>query len=82
MILGAGPRVGRATAEKFANAGYNVAVASRKQALDPAFPWFVFDGSKPERMESLFDEVKNAVGIPSVVIFNSEVSIHVGVHWH
>jgi NAD(P)-dependent dehydrogenase (short-subunit alcohol dehydrogenase family) len=29
LILGSGPRIGASVAEKFANDGYNVAVASR-----------------------------------------------------
>ncbi|KAH8700250.1 putative short-chain dehydrogenases/reductase [Talaromyces proteolyticus] len=71
LIIGAGSRVGQATAEAFANVGYKVAVASRTARLDPKFKHFVFDATKPETVPGLFKEVRKIVGIPSVVIYNA-----------
>ncbi|KAI0525379.1 hypothetical protein F5B22DRAFT_642397 [Xylaria bambusicola] len=72
LIIGAGEAVGRASAEKFAAAGYEVAVASRSQKLDPAkFPFFKFDATDPTQIVSLFEKVHKEVGVPSVVIYNA-----------
>ncbi|KAI1505801.1 putative short chain type dehydrogenase [Biscogniauxia marginata] len=70
LILGAGPNIGQATAETFAAAGFQVAVASRSPKLDPKFRHFVFDASNPETVPALFEQVSSAVGVPSVVIYN------------
>jgi NAD(P)-dependent dehydrogenase (short-subunit alcohol dehydrogenase family) len=70
LIIGAGPRVGKALAEGFADAGYSVAVASRSQQLDPKFKYFQFDGSKPETVPELFEKVTAEVGVPSCVVYN------------
>ncbi|KAI1367488.1 hypothetical protein F5Y08DRAFT_68004 [Xylaria arbuscula] len=72
LIIGVGEAVGRASAEKFAAAGYKVAVASRSQRLDPAkFPFFKFDAAEPTHVASLFEKVSKEVGVPSVVIYNA-----------
>ncbi|KAI0017156.1 putative short chain type dehydrogenase [Xylariomycetidae sp. FL0641] len=70
LILGAGQNLGAATAAAFADAGYTVAVASRTRTLDPRFPHFVFDGTRPETVPAVFEAVAKAVGVPSVVIYN------------
>lgn len=70
LIIGAGPRVGQDAAEAFAAAGYQVAVASRKQNTNPKFPFYPFDATEPEKLPSIFKKVSADVGIPSVVIYN------------
>ncbi|KAJ3568941.1 hypothetical protein NPX13_g6246 [Xylaria arbuscula] len=75
LIIGVGEAVGRASAEKFAAAGYKVAVASRSQRLDPAkFPFFKFDAAEPTHVASLFEKVSKEVGVPSVVIYNGNMT--------
>ncbi|KAI1441552.1 NAD(P)-binding protein [Annulohypoxylon stygium] len=71
LIIGAGPRVGQDAAEAFAAAGYQVAVASRKQNTNPKFPFYPFDATEPEKLPSIFEKVSADVGIPSVVIYNA-----------
>jgi NAD(P)-dependent dehydrogenase (short-subunit alcohol dehydrogenase family) len=71
LIIGAGSRVGQATADAFAAAGYTVAVASRSGNIEPKH--FTFDASKPETVRDLFSEVRRTTGIPSVVIYNGNI---------
>lgn len=70
LIIGAGPNIGQATAEAFANAGYSVAVASRSSKLEPKFSHFPFDAAKPETVRDLFNQVETTLGHPSVVVYN------------
>lgn len=70
LVIGAGPNIGQATAEAFANAGYAVAVASRSSKLGPKFKHFPFDATKPETVRDLFNQVEAALGHPSVVVYN------------
>ncbi|KAI1429616.1 hypothetical protein F5Y12DRAFT_414216 [Xylaria sp. FL1777] len=75
LIIGVGEAVGRASAEKFAAAGYKVAVASRTQRLDSSkFPFFQFDAAEPTHVPALFEKVHKQVGIPEVVIYNAFAS--------
>ncbi|KAI1354911.1 hypothetical protein F5Y01DRAFT_271623 [Xylaria sp. FL0043] len=75
LIIGAGEAIGRATAEKFAAAGYKVAVASRSQRLDPSkFPFFKLDAAEPAQVPALFEKVHKEVGVPEVVIYNAYAS--------
>ncbi|KAH8675382.1 hypothetical protein BX600DRAFT_171303 [Xylariales sp. PMI_506] len=83
LILGAGPRLGSSVASKFAELGYQVAIASRKgvtgtrteqgylsQQADFAEGADVASASIP----ALFDAVAEAFGggaVPSVVIYNA-----------
>lgn len=75
LILGAGPRIGAAVAEKFASKGYKVAIASRKGSgskTAEGFHSFKADFSKPESIPSLFSEVKATFNAaPSVVVYNA-----------
>lgn len=73
LIIGAGSNVGQATAHKFAEAGYSVATASRSGKLESQYKHFTFDASKPETVAGLFEQVRKAVGTPSVVIYNGEI---------
>lgn len=72
LIIGAGQRVGQAVADAFAKAGYNVAVASRSGKVSGDYKHFSFDATKPESAADLFAEVRESVGIPSVVIYNGQ----------
>jgi NAD(P)-dependent dehydrogenase (short-subunit alcohol dehydrogenase family) len=80
LIIGAGSRVGQDTANKFADAGYQVATASRTTKADSKHKHFVFDASKPEDVTGLFDQIRKAVGTPSVVIHNGKVPFTVLSH--
>lgn len=75
LILGAGPRVGVAVAEKFASLGYSVAVVSRKGTgtkNDKGFLSLKADFTEPNSIPALFEEVKSEFKIaPSVVIYNA-----------
>ncbi|KAG4223546.1 hypothetical protein PC116_g27990 [Phytophthora cactorum] len=71
LIIGAGPNIGKASAETFSAAGYQVAVASRTQKLDAKYRYYAFDASKPETVPTLFEKVTADLGAPSVVIYIS-----------
>jgi len=75
LILGSGPRVGAAVAEKFASNGYQVVVSSRSgtgSKTAEGYYSFKADLTKPESIEALFQAVKTQVGAaPSVVIYNA-----------
>jgi NAD(P)-dependent dehydrogenase (short-subunit alcohol dehydrogenase family) len=74
LIIGAGSRVGQDTADKFAESGYQVATASRTNKVESKHKHFLFDASKPEDVTGLFENVRKAVGTPSVVIYNGKGS--------
>lgn len=77
LILGAGPNIGQSVARKFASKGYKVALAARslkegdsteKQLIIPS------DLSKTNDVINAFAKVKEVFGIPSVVVYNGELS--------
>lgn len=77
LILGAGPNIGQSVARKFASKGYKVALAARslkegdsseKQLIIPS------DLSKTDEVVNAFAKVKKVFGIPSVVVYNGEIS--------
>ena len=72
LIIGAGARVGQAVADGFAEAGYQVAVASRSGTSSTGYKHFPLDASDPTKVAGLFSEVRKAVGIPSVVVYNGQ----------
>jgi NAD(P)-dependent dehydrogenase (short-subunit alcohol dehydrogenase family) len=75
LILGAGPRIGAAVAEKFASNGYQVAVASRSGSGTKTAKGFLSlkaDFTKPDSIPALFDAVKTEFHTsPSVVVYNA-----------
>ena len=75
LILGAGPRIGTAVAERFAKDGYKVAIASRSGNGTKNASGFLAlkaDFTKPETISPLFDGVKKEFGaFPSVVVYNA-----------
>jgi NAD(P)-dependent dehydrogenase (short-subunit alcohol dehydrogenase family) len=71
LIIGAGERVGQSVADKFAKAGYKIAVASRSNKVKgDGYKFFPFDATRPETTADLFSKVRKDVGIPSVVVYN------------
>jgi NAD(P)-dependent dehydrogenase (short-subunit alcohol dehydrogenase family) len=75
LILGAGPRIGTAVAEKFASIGYNVAVASRKGTdakTGTGILSLKADFTKPNSIPALFEAVRTEFkAAPSVVVYNA-----------
>lgn len=73
LVIGAGPRLGRSVASKFASNGYKVALAAR--SLPEGFSsdgYFNIkaDLSDPECVPMIFEAVEEAVGLPNIVVFN------------
>lgn len=72
LIIGAGSNIGDATADKFAEDGYKVALASRTNKAQSKHKHFAFDASQPETVQDLFKAVCESVGTPSVVLYNGQ----------
>lgn len=73
LILGAGPRIGTSVAKAFAAKGYKVALTSRKasEANNTANEIHIqCDFADPGTIAKAFSQVKELVGIPSVVVYN------------
>ena len=73
LVLGAGPRIGTSVANAFAAKGYSVALASRKasQANSTANEIHIpTDFADPGTIANAFSQVKEKLGIPSVVVYN------------
>ncbi|KAI1750636.1 hypothetical protein F4782DRAFT_509018 [Xylaria castorea] len=75
LILGAGPRIGSAVAQKFASNGYKVVVASRNgtgSKTPEGYLSLKADFTKPDSVPALFDAVKAEFNSPpSTVIYNA-----------
>ena len=75
LILGAGPRIGAAVAEKFSSNGYQVALAARSGSgakNDKGFLSLKADFSQPDTIPSLFKAVKAEFhSPPNVVVYNA-----------
>ncbi|GAP85630.1 putative short-chain dehydrogenase reductase SDR [Rosellinia necatrix] len=75
LILGSGPRVGAAVAQKFASSGYRVAVTSRKGTGGKTAEGYLSvkaDFTKPESIPAVFAAVRAEFdSAPSVVIYNA-----------
>ena len=79
LILGAGPNIGASLAAKFASYGYKIALVSR--SLKPGtsakgYLNIVGDLSNPDvqHVPSIFKEVEEKLGTPSVVVYNGTTS--------
>lgn len=73
LILGAGARVGKSLAQKFANNGFKVAVASR--SINPELEKIVnasmkADFSIPSSVKDVFTWAKSEIGVPNIVVYN------------
>ncbi|KAI5480110.1 short-chain dehydrogenase reductase like yusS [Pseudohyphozyma bogoriensis] len=75
FIIGAGQRIGAATAKRFAADGYQVALASRSVEAGSRTPEGYYniklDVSKPAEIEAAFARLHRDVGVPNVVFFNA-----------
>lgn len=83
LIIGAGPNIGAAVAKAFEAKGYKIALAARK--LDDGMKengnlHIKVDLSEPEKVPSIFEKVKEKLGIPSVVVYNGKHSITLAVY--
>lgn len=73
LILGAGTRVGKSLAQKFAGKGFKVAVASR--SINPEIAKAVHastevDFSTTSSVRNVFTWATSEIGIPNVVVYN------------
>ncbi|GAM91425.1 hypothetical protein ANO11243_094750 [Dothideomycetidae sp. 11243] len=74
LILGAGPRIGAAVAQRFAAEGYRVAIASRSGSAhsDKSILSLKADFSRPGSVADVFAAVQKEFNVgPSVVVYNA-----------
>jgi len=77
VVVGAGPGLGAALAERFAQAGLRVAVARRKGAEAEALAarvggrGYECDATDAESVRSLFGRVRDDLGDPAAVVYNA-----------
>lgn len=76
LILGYGPNIGQAVAEKFSSHGYKVAIASRSlRDLEwNEKGWFELNINlaDADNLPPLFEKVIKNIGIPHVVVYNGQ----------
>ena len=73
LIFGAGKNIGAGVAKALAGAGYKVAVASRTSQHDLSGPSYLHttcDLADPSSVEQTFEDVRQKLGQPSVVVYN------------
>lgn len=73
LILGAGPRLGKTIASKFASGGYKVALAARSLPDGISAEGYLnvrVDLSAPESIPAVFKAVEKSMGIPNIVVYN------------
>ena len=76
LILGAGPRLGRNIASKFADGGYKVALAARSLDSGVSSDGFLniqADLSDPQALLEVFKTTTNTLGAPNIVIYNGKL---------
>lgn len=77
LILGYGPNNGYSIASLFAAHDYKVAVAARSledgKYTKEGWLQLRIDLSRPETVSGVFSAVKQAIGIPSVVVYNGKL---------
>jgi len=75
LILGAGARIGASVAKTFKEAGYSVALVSRKPDTKAAeaggYIALSGDLAKPANVKAVFKETTEKLGTPSVVVYNA-----------
>ncbi|MFC4215299.1 SDR family NAD(P)-dependent oxidoreductase [Pseudophaeobacter arcticus] len=77
LIVGAGPGLGASLARTFAQAGYDVALASRRSGSLPELcaeigaKHYVCDASEVENVKTLFHQVDTDLGPPDLVVYNA-----------
>lgn len=84
VIVGAGPGLGAAMAQRFAAEGWAIGlVANRQEVLDtgtaeleptgvPVCAAFA-DVTDAESVEQAFAEIRDAIGVPSMVVYNASI---------
>lgn len=75
LVIGAGPRIGKSIANKFASNGYKVALASRSAEdgfSDEGYFNIKADLSEPSNVPVIYETVERALGLPNVVVFNGK----------
>lgn len=75
LVLGSGANIGSNVARTFAAKGYKVAVASRRLKDEKSEEGYLninLDLSEPKSMTAAFSKVKQAFGLPSVVVYNGK----------
>ena len=73
LILGAGPRLGKTIASKFASGGYEVALAARSLSDGISAEGYLnvkVDLAAPESIPAVFKAVEKSMGIPNIVVYN------------
>lgn len=73
LIIGAGPRVGRSVAFKFASSGYKVALVARNLSKGFSAEGYLniqADLSDPNTVPSIFQTVEKTFSVPNIVVFN------------
>lgn len=90
VIVGAGPGLGAALARRFANAGMNIALASRKLfrleplaqeliALGVRSRTYACDATDEKQVEELFLRVHPDLGVPDLVVYNAGAFVPKGL---
>ena len=90
VIVGAGPGLGAALARRFANAGMNIALASRKLfrleplaqeliALGVRSRAYACDATVEKQVEELFLRVQSDLGTPDLVVYNAGAFVPKGL---
>ncbi|TVY20865.1 Short chain dehydrogenase 1, partial [Lachnellula arida] len=73
LVLGAGPKIGLSVANAFAAKGYKVALAARSLEEGVGADGYLrlkIDLAKTEEIQKVFTQVKEKLGVPSVVVYN------------
>jgi NAD(P)-dependent dehydrogenase (short-subunit alcohol dehydrogenase family) len=81
FILGGGPRVGKSLANALLEHGYKVAIGRRNPdstGLSSGIKTVKLDLSDMSSITNAFSEVKSALGVPNVVIYNAAALHAVG----
>lgn len=82
LIIGAGARVGKSVAAKFASNGYKVALAARSlsDGISPeGYRTIKADLSDPQSVPLIFQAVEKYLDLPNIVVFNGAIWIfHLG----
>lgn len=79
LILGAGPNIGKHVSRAFIAKGYKVALTSRSSKPEDSSSasadqiHIASDLSDPSAVSSVFEKVKGALGLPSVVVYNGKL---------
>ncbi|KAK9242124.1 hypothetical protein V1506DRAFT_107604 [Lipomyces tetrasporus] len=71
LVLGAGPNIGHEVTKKFAANGYKIATVSRSGGGPSQYFKIKADLKDPQAVPGAFEQVRNALGEPDVVIYNA-----------